>query len=379
MRQPVQQKKGVTSMKRAFVPLILFIVLFSTVFCAVPALALSIPAPTIQSATLTAKSDRWCALSIRWSAVSSANAGYELIVYKSNNVSKTFYPVKGSTSAKLTLTNDDFAVKIRSVHQSSSGVKSYSSYSTKSVGMVNPTIVLSTGFLSMRPGAGAQLNGQVIPKSNVSYTVADTGIASVNSAGYVTGKKHGATSVTIQSGASRKTIGVYVSYATSQIQAVCSEKGYVTNAYWSYSKSLGNPNAYTASPYKATTATAAGRNRPGDGDYVGYSFDIASECMGFSHYIGYRISGYQPKIDWTKYASIASIKAEGGLQIGDILRTNSHSAIVYNIGSDGTLYFAEAWGGSNNIIKINGRFAGTSSSVSLDTIPGFAYVYRCKK
>jgi hypothetical protein len=116
-----------------------------------------------------------------------------------------------------------------------------------------------------------------------------------------------------------------------------------------------------------------------DGDYIGYTFDYATECMGFAHYLGYRISGFQPKSDWTKYTSIASIKAEGGLQIGDILRTATHSGIVYNIGSDGTLYFAEAWGGSNNIIKINGRFAGTSSYVSLDTIPGFAYVYRCRK
>jgi hypothetical protein len=364
-------------MKRAFVPLILAIVL--SILSAVPALALTIPAPTNLSMALTAKSDRWCDLTIRWSSVSNANAGYELIVTKSNNQSKTFYPVKGSTSAKLTLTNDNFVVKIRSVYQSSSGVKSYSSYATKSVSMVNPTLTLGTSFLSMRPGAGGQLKCQTIPLSSVTYSVAEPSIASVNSTGYVTGKRHGATSVTIKSGSSQRTVGIYISFATSQIQAVCSEKGYVNNAYWSYSKSTGNPTAYTASHYKATTATATSRNRPGDGDYVGYAFDIASECMGFSHYIGYRISGFQPKLDWTKYTSIGAIKAEGGLQIGDILRTTGHSAIVYNIGSDGTLYFAEAWGGSNNIIKINGRFAGTSSYVSLDTIPGFSYVYRCNK
>ncbi len=366
-------------MKRALFPLILAIILFSNIFCAIPVLAVTISAPADLTATLTAKDNRWCTLSVRWSPVSNANAGYELIVCKSNNVSKTFYPVKGSTSASYTLSNDDFVVKIRSVYQSSSGAKTYSVYATINVGMVNPTLTLSTTFLAMRPGAGAQLIGQVIPKSDVTYSVADTSIASVNSTGYVTGKRHGATFVTIQSGASRRTASIYVSYATSQIQAVCSEKGYVTNAYWSYSKSGGSPTAYTASPYKATTATATSRNRPGYGDYVGYTFDYASECMGFSHYIGYRISGYQPKSDWTKYLSIAAIKAEGGLQIGDILRTNTHSAIVYNIGSDGTLYFAEAWGGSNNLIKVNGRFAGTSSYVSLDTIPGFAYVYRCKK
>ena len=366
-------------MKRALLPLILAIALFSAALGIAPAAALTVSAPTNLSAALTAASDRWCQLSIGWTGASDANAGYELTVYKSSGVSKTFYPAKGSTSYKLTVTNDSFTVKLRSVRKSASGVKSYSAYAAKNVGMLNPAISLSTAFLAMRPGAGAQLGYQVIPKSDVTYSVADTGVASVSSAGYVTGKKHGSTSVTIKSGASSKTVGVYVSYATSQIQAICSEKGYVTNAYWSYSKSQGDPAAYTASPYKATTATAAGRNRPGDGDYVGYSFDLASECMGFAHYIGYRISGFQPKLDWTKYGSIAAIKAEGGLMIGDILRTSTHSAILYNIGGDGTLYFAETWGGSNNIIKINGRFAGASGYVSLDTIPGFAYVYRFKK
>ena len=31
--------------------------------------------------------------------------------------------------------------------------------------------------------------------------------------------------------------------------------------------------------------------------------------------------------------------------IGDILRATSHSGIVYSVGGDGSLYFAEAWGG----------------------------------
>jgi hypothetical protein len=367
------------SMKRAFASLILAFVLFSTIFYAVPALAVSVSAPSNLTAVLSVKSDRWCALTLHWSQVSNANAGYELIVYKSNNQSLKVSLAKGTTSAQYTLTNDSFVVKLRAVYQSSSGVKIYSSYATKSVAMLKPTLTANKSFLAMRPGAGIQLSVQAIPTSSVAFSVADPTIASVSSTGYVTGRKHGSTSVIIQSGPAKITVGVYVSFATGQIQAVCSEKGYVTNAYWSYSKSAGNPNAYTASPYKATTATATSRNRPGDGDYVGYTFDYSAECMGFAHYLGYRISGFQPKSDWTKYVSVAAIKAEGGLQIGDILRTATHSAILYNIASDGTLYFAEAWGGSNNIIKINGRFAGTSSYVSLDTIPSFAYVYRCKK
>ena len=61
-----------------------------------------------------------------------------------------------------------------------------------------------------------------------------------------------------------------------------------------------------------------------------------------------------------------AIKAEGGLMIGDILRATSHSGIVYSIGGDGSIYFAEAWGGSNNLIKIGGWFAGTSTNLTLD-------------
>lgn len=61
-----------------------------------------------------------------------------------------------------------------------------------------------------------------------------------------------------------------------------------------------------------------------------------------------------------------AIKVEGGLMIGDILRTTSHSGIVYSVGGDGSLYFAEAWGGSNNLIKIGGRFADTSTNLTLD-------------
>lgn len=365
-------------MKRTF-PLILAIVLILTFLNSIPALALTVPTPANLSLTLSAKSERWCTLTVKWSAVSLANAGYELVITKSNGLSKTFYPATGSTRASYTLSNDDFAVKLRAVNKSASGVKTYSAYATKSVGMVNPAITVNESFLALRPGEGAQLSAKTVPLSAVKYSVGDTSVASVSASGVVTGKKHGSTTVTAQSGATKKTAKVYVSFTTGQIQAVCAEKGYVTGAYWSYSKSTGDPTAYTASPFKATTSTATSRSRPGDGDYVGYSFDIATECMGFSHYIGYRISGIQPKQGWTKYTSKEAIKAEGGLMIGDILRTSGHSAILYSIGGDGTLYFAEAWGGNNNLIKIGGRFAGTSTNLTLDTIPGFVYVYRCNQ
>jgi hypothetical protein len=365
--------------KRAFVPVLLILVLVSSLLGSLPALALTVPAPANLSLKLAAKSERWCTLTVKWSSVSLANAGYELVISKSNKQSKTFYPAKGSTSASYTLSNDDFSVKLRAINKSSSGAKTYSSYAAKSVGMLSPAITLNQSFLALRPGEGAQLSAKTVPLSDVAYSVGDSSVASVSASGAVTGKKHGSTTVTILSGSVKKTVKVYVSFTTGQIQAVCAEKGYVTGAYWSYSKSAGDPAAYTASPFKATTSSATGKNRPGDGDYVGYSFDIASECMGFAHYIGYRISGVQPKQGWTKYESKAAIKAEGGLMIGDILRTSGHSAILYSIGGDGTLYFAEAWGGNNNLIKIGGRFAGTSTNLTLDTIPGFVYVYRCNQ
>lgn len=366
-------------MKRAFVPILLTIVLISAFLSSIPALALTVSTPANLSLSLTAKSERWCTLTVKWSSVSLANAGYELVITKSNGQSKTFYPAKGSTRASYTLSNDDFAVKLRAVNKSSSGVKTYSPYATKSVGMVNPAITINKSFLALRPGEDWQISATTVPLSGITYSVNDSAVASVSASGVVTGKKHGSTTVTIQSGSTKKTAKVYVSFTTGQIQAVCAEKGYVTGAYWSYSQSTGDPTAYAASPFKATTSSATNKLRPGDGDYLGYTFDIASECMGFAHYIGYRISGIQPKQGWTKYTSKEAIKAEGGLQIGDILRTTGHSAILYSIGGDGTLFFAEAWGGNNNLIQINGRFAGTSTNLTLGTIPGFVYVYRCNQ
>ncbi len=365
-------------MKRMSVSLILAIVMILTTVYAFPALAAGVTTPVLQSAALSVKSDRWVTLSVRWTAVSGANAGYEMVVIKSNGQSKTFYYAVGVTSAKLTLTNDDFTVKLRAVRKSASGVKSYSAYAAKDVARVAPKLTLPKGFVALQPGQVAQLRVTAVPQSDVSFSVADSGVATVSASGTVTGRRHGSTTVTVRSGTSAVTARVYVSFATGQIQAVCSEKGYVSGAYWSYSKSAGNSEAYTASPFKATTATATSRNRPGDGDYVGYAFDWASECMGFAHYIGYKISNVQPKLGWTKFESIAAVKAEGGLQIGDILRTTGHSAIVYDILSDGTFTVAEAWGGSNNLIKVGGRFAGTYSYTTLDAIPGFVYVYRFK-
>ena len=364
-------------MKSLNLSLILTVVIL-TAFFAVPAHAAGVTAPAIQSASLFVKSDRWVTLSVRWAAVSGANAGYEMVVKKSNGQSKTFTYAAGVTSAKLTLTNDNFTVKLRAVSASASGNKSYSAYTTKTVTGIAPKLTIKTTFLALRPGQSAQLRGQTVPESSVTFSVADTSVASVSASGVVTGKRHGSTTVTAKSGSSAATARVYVSFSTSQIQAVCAEKGYVSGAFWSYSKSAGNPTAFSASRFKATTSSATKKNRPGDGDYVGYAFDLAAECMGFAHYIGYQISGVQPKQGWTKFESIAQVKAEGGLQIGDILRNSGHSAIVYDILSDGTLTFAEAWGSNNNLIKVGGRFAGNAGYVSLDTIPGFVYVYRFK-
>jgi hypothetical protein len=103
---------------------------------------LTVPTPANLTLSLTTKSERWCSLSVRWSSVSQANAGYELVIIKSNGQSKTFYPAAGRTNASYTLTNDDFVVKLRAVHQSSSGVKPTNLRDQK-VGMGNPAITLT--------------------------------------------------------------------------------------------------------------------------------------------------------------------------------------------------------------------------------------------
>ena len=80
------------------------------------------------------------------------------------------------------------------------------------------------------------------------------------------------------------------------------------------------------------------------------------ECFGFAQFIGYLLSGdYNPYKTWTYYSSL---DAAGGLQVGDILRTNyknGHSAIVYSV-TDDEILFLQVSGGSYNRISVGAGF-----------------------
>ncbi len=367
-------------MKRALILMVLVLALCSTFFHAIPASAASIPAPKINSATLKSVGDN-CELSVTWANVSQANMGYQLNIYNSKNVlTKALTPKKGSTSAKLTVTNDNYTIKIRSVNKSWLVITSYSSYTTAKINMVNPVITTDFNYAVIKPNTARTILIQTRPKTPISVSLSNANVEyGINSGvSFFSAKKHGETVITIKSAATQKTIRIYVPFTTEAVQKICSEKGYATGTYWSYSLSKGSPTAYTASMYKATTETATSKGRPGYGDYVGYSFDNARECMGFAHYIGYRISGFHPWSDWVKFISKDAVIAEGGLQVGDIVRANGHSAVVYSA-ANSIVTFAEAWGGTNNIIKINAPFGGITNCTTLEAIPNFAYVYRCKK
>ena len=85
------------------------------------------------------------------------------------------------------------------------------------------------------------------------------------------------------------------------------------------------------------------------------------ECFGFAQFIGYLISGeYNPHHNWNFYYSL---KASGGLRVGDILRTDfvakgktyRHSAVVYSV-SDDEILFIQVSGSMYNKISIGKGF-----------------------
>lgn len=166
-------------------------------------------------------------------------------------------------------------------------------------------------------------------------------------------------------------------YTTSQIQTICNNYGFKSGAYWSYNSSTGDSTSYKASSYKANTTSSGD---PGTG-YVGYYFAGGIECWGFAGFLGYQLSGHtNPYATWTKYSSISALDAAGGLKVGDILRTNTHSAMVYSISSDGTIKFAQCCGGEYNKIRVNEGYAsGGTLRTNFDSIVnncGFQFVIR---
>ena len=71
-----------------------------------------------------------------------------------------------------------------------------------------------------------------------------------------------------------------------------------------------------------------------------------------------------------------AIKVEGGLMIGDILRATSHSGIVYIIGGDSTISRKPGAATTTSSRSADGSRAHPPT---LDSIPGYVYVYCCNQ
>jgi hypothetical protein len=164
------------------------------------------------------------------------------------------------------------------------------------------------------------------------------------------------------------------SITTSQITTVMNKYNFINGKYWTYNNTVsGASSKYTSSSY------AEG------GNYLGYKFSGSIQCHGFGRFIGYKITGTTPSFNskgWTTYITKADLVKAGGLKIGDVIRTNGHTAVVYKIASTGKITFVECSGGSRdkNIIRV-GYFFG-SSCYTLDDIVakyGYKFVWRWTK
>ncbi len=105
-----------------------------------------------------------------------------------------------------------------------------------------------------------------------------------------------------------------------------------------------------------------------------------AECFAFAQFIGYLLSGEKnPQHKWDFFYSM---KAAGGLQVGDIVRVEyryqrksyQHSAVVYAV-SDSEVTFLQVSGGSYNRISVgkgfsDGNHMDERSQDVIATIPG---------
>ena len=103
------------------------------------------------------------------------------------------------------------------------------------------------------------------------------------------------------------------------------------------------------------------------------------ECFGFASFIGYLLSGeYNPHGHWKRFYSL---KAAGGVRVGDIVRTEftanghryQHSAVVYSV-SEVEIVFMQISGSLYNKIILDEGFAdgyhpGMTSLEELQKLP----------
>lgn len=203
------------------------------------------------------------------------------------------------------------------------------------------------------------------------------------------------------------------SITRDDIDRVCNAYGFKSGKYWTYnfnnvSKTKSALDAAATSSYTASDTpygdcltnqyyssgkknhgiyqTNSNREYTRDGNgskikidsglfYGEYVFHSSVQCYAFADFIGYQITGSYPSSDWTHYTTKTQVKNAGGLQVGDVIRADGHSAMVLTV-SGGTFTTVECWGSqkSRNKISYNGKF--NSRINTLDGLTDFEYVAR---
>ncbi len=177
---------------------------------------------------------------------------------------------------------------------------------------------------------------------------------------------------------------------TAMIQAICDQYGYKDKTtYWVYNEKKdksSHPKLPDDWYVGSTDSTYHTSNQIGSGKTLSYRVGSLYECAGFASFIGWKLTGSIPKTGninsssglgsgWKAY-TVAQITNSGGVQPGDIIRTGSHSAVVYSVTSNGSFTVAECWGGTKNRIAIGHGFNGKGESTVLSSISGVKYVLR---
>ena len=171
------------------------------------------------------------------------------------------------------------------------------------------------------------------------------------------------------------------SITTQDIQRVLDKYGYTTGSYWTmwdypnYGGSDCGATVQTINSELYASSNPATSSSSNVQSWKSYNFNNAWQCHGFALYVMSKVTGNTVSsaggTNWTKITSKPSY-----LQIGDIIRTTQHTAVVLTA-DNGRYTFAECWGSSQNKISIgkgfNYYYYTLDSITSNDT---FQYVLR---
>ena len=171
------------------------------------------------------------------------------------------------------------------------------------------------------------------------------------------------------------------SITTQDIQRVLDKYGYTTGSYWTmwdypnYGGSDCGATVQTINSELYASSNPATSSSSNVQSWKSYNFNNSWQCHGFALYVMSKVTGNTVSsaggTNWTKITSKPSY-----LQIGDIIRTSQHTAVVLTA-DNGRYTFAECWGSSKNKISIgkgfNYYYYTLDSITSNDT---FQYVLR---